>query len=136
MNASTAVAVESTVTEELIALERRINDAWVKGDPDDNLAVLSDEISYFDSGQHRRLDGAESVRANYEANRGKSSMDSYEMSGCRVQLHGSVAILTYRIVTRKGAEAIPFHGTQVYEREEESGWWRLIHSHFSRAKQA
>jgi hypothetical protein len=132
MSALSNAALQSAITEELVELERQVNDAWVKGDPDANLAILAGEITYIDPGQSKRLDSIDAVTAYFEAYRGKPFMDSFEILDPRTQTRGAVTVLTYRLLTRQGSDTVPFHGTQVYERED--GKWRLIHSHFSRAK--
>lgn len=134
MSAATTAAAES-VALELIELERRANDGWIAGDPNPNLAILAGDITYMDSGNSERLDGIGPVRAYFEAYRGKPFLDSYEIVQPRAQLGADVAVLTYRLLIRKGTDVVPFHCTQVYQRRIETGW-RVIHSHFSRAKQA
>jgi|AGTN01.1.fsa_nt_gi Calcium/calmodulin dependent protein kinase II Association. len=122
------------ITEELLGLERRVNDGWVQGDPDANLALLSDEITYIDPLQSKRLDGVPDVKAYFEAHRGKPFLDSYEMLDARTQTHGSVSVLTYLLLTCKGSDTTRYHCTEVYNRDQADGSWRLIHSHFSRAQ--
>jgi len=126
--------VESAITEELLALEHRVNDGWLKGEPDENLAILADDMTYFDSAQGKRIDGIENMRPYFESFRGKLFMDGYQMVDGATQTRGPVSVLTYRMLLRKAGDIIPYNCTQVYARDEPG--WRLIHSHFSRAKQS
>ncbi len=120
---------EVDLTQELEALERQALGAWGSGDPEPNLALLAEDVTYFDDGQKRRLDGLAAVKAYFEPFRGKPLFSSFEIADARVQRSGDCAVLTYRLLLNGN----PFHTTEVFERRREG--WRIIHSHFSKAKQ-
>ncbi len=120
---------ETDVKQELVALERQALGAWGSGNPEPNLALLAEDVTYFDDGQKRRLDGLAAVRAYFEPFRGKPLFSSLEIADATVQRCGDCAVLTYRLLLNGN----PFHTTEVFERRD--GRWRIIHSHFSKAKQ-
>ncbi len=130
---SNSVNAAAAIDEELIALERHALDGWIKGDPDPNLAILAEDATYMDPGLAERLDGAAAVKRYFDDYRGTPLFDSCEVLNPRVQHRGEVAVLSYRLLTRKGIETVPYHCTEVFERQ--ANGWRIIHSHFSRAKQ-
>ena len=64
-------------------------------------------------------------------------IDRYEMLGPKVQLGGSMALLTYNLVTQgRGPDGKPaanrWNVTAVYTQVD--GRWQLAHSHFSFTK--
>ncbi len=130
-----AVGLSSpTLTDELVALERRAFEGWARGDPDPNLAILDDQVTYIDSGIGDRLEGVAAVKRFFDAYRGKPLFDSYEFVAPATYRRGDVAVLNYRLIMRTGKETAVYQATEVYERR--SGTWRIVHSHFSRVKQS
>jgi uncharacterized protein (TIGR02246 family) len=124
--------------DDVIALERSALDRWGKGDVGGFLSLYADEITYFDPFQERRVDGLAAIRAVYEPFAGKFTVDRYEMLEPKVQRHGDVAVLTYRIQNYSrqadGTErpTTRWNVTEVFRRMD--GRWRTIHSHFSYTK--
>jgi ketosteroid isomerase-like protein len=119
---------------DVIALERAALDRWGKGDPTGFLETYAPEITYFDPGVERRLDGHAALSDYYRPFTGKVNIPRYEMIGPRVQRHGDVAVLTYNLrseslqpdgkqVTRR------WNSTSVYARMGRD--WKMIHSHWS-----
>jgi Calcium/calmodulin dependent protein kinase II association domain len=119
---------------EILALERQAMDGWRTGNPDPVLAAADPGITYFHAATDKRLDGLAAVKSLYEKFRGIPLFDSYEILDPQVQIAGPVAVLTYRFVRHNGAAASDWNATQVYERKKEG--WRVIHAHWSMARQA
>ena len=61
---------------EILALERRAMDGWLKGDPDPVLAITDPDISYFHVMTEKRIDGLPALKALFEAYRGTPLFDS------------------------------------------------------------
>ena len=66
---------------------------------------------------------------------GKVSVSRYDMINPRVQQHGSVALLTFNLISYQrqpdGSEraVARWNSTETYTRVD--GQWRIIHSHWS-----
>ncbi len=118
---------------EVLALERTTLDGWLAGNPDPLLAISDPEITYFHVVTDQRLDGLPAVKALFEAYRGRPLFDSYEMAQPKVQSAGDTAVLTYTLVRHVGTATTRWNATQVYQRKKEG--WRIIHSHWSAAKE-
>lgn len=121
---------QSGAAAEVVALERKVMDAWIQGNPDPLLAVADPGITYFHVMTGTRLDGLAAVRALVEPYRGRPLFDSYEMVEPKVQVAGEVAVLTYILVQKNGAASSRWNATQVYQKG--TSGWRLTHSHWSR----
>ncbi len=128
-------APKQDVSQTIIAMERKAMDAWGKGSPDEFLSISDPEITFFHSAvTEKRIDGLSALKDMYETFRGRPLFDSYELVDPKVQDYESTAILTYRLVTRNGSLVREWDATEVYQRKQ--GTWRIVHSHFSAAKQA
>jgi hypothetical protein len=119
--------------QEVLALERRAMDGWLKGDPDPQLAISDPEITYIHAVVDKRVEGLAALKELYEQYRGMPLFDSYEILYPRVQTAGDVAVLTYRLSRRIGSATTFWNATQVYCRKKEG--WRVIHTHWSAAKE-
>ncbi len=120
------------VTQELLALERKAMDGWLKGNPDPHLAILDPTVTFLHEVTGKRVEGIAAVAEIYGQYRGVPLFDSYEILDPKVQAVGDVAVLTYVLVQHNGDVIRNWNGTQVYWRKKEG--WRLIHSHWSAAK--
>jgi hypothetical protein len=120
---------QSDTASEVIAIERKAMDGWVRGNPDPSLAVSDVEITYFHAITEKRIDGISGVKALFDQYRGRPLYDSYDMIEPKVQGTGDLAVLTYILVQRNGSIASRWNATQVYQKKREG--WRLIHSHWS-----
>ena len=133
-----ANTLEQSVDSEVIATERSALERWVKGDPDGFLEIYAPEVTYFSPAEERLVDGLPAMKALLAPVRGKIRIDRYEMLEPKVQRHGDVAVLTYRIVNYQrqpdGTErpTTRWNSTAVFRRVD--GKWRTIHSHFSYTK--
>ena len=122
-------------SEEIIAMEKAALDRWGRGDPQGVLDIYAPEITYFDPAQDKRIDGIEAMRKLYAPVAGKIKVARYDFIDPKVQRHGDVAVLTYRLVSEALQEpgcpgnAHVWNSTQVYARVD--GTWRVIHSHWS-----
>ena len=126
--AASAASPDETIRE-ILTLERRAMDGWLKGDPEPLLALSDSEITYFHVMTEKRLDGLPAVKAIVEPFRGRVLFDSYEMLEPKVQLGGDMAVLTYVLARRNGSTTSRWNATQVYQRRPEG--WRIIHTHWS-----
>ncbi|HJU66518.1 MAG TPA: nuclear transport factor 2 family protein [Gemmatimonadaceae bacterium] len=127
----TAGAVQQ---DEIIALERAALDRWGNGDPSGFLETYAQEITYFDVGTERRLDGHAAMTEYLRPITGKIKIPRYEMIGPKVQRHGDVAVLTYNLrsegVQPDGKQVtVRWNSTSVYARMGRE--WKMIHSHWS-----
>ncbi len=122
------------VTGEIVALERQTMDGWLKGNPEPMLARMDPQVTYIHEITNKRLEGITAVRQLCEPYRGRPLFDSYEMDAPKVRSSetGSVAVLSYQLVTRNGSTTARWNMTQVNERTS-GGGWRVIHMHASQA---
>jgi len=119
---------------EVVSLERAALDRWGKGDVNGFLEIYAPEITYFDAGTQRRMDGHAAMTSYLQPFTGKIKIREYEMIGPKVQRHGDVAVLTYNLrseaVRPDGEPAtIRWNSTSVYARIDRQ--WKVIHSHWS-----
>ena len=127
-------AVNAWQNDAIVALERGAMDRWGKGDPGGYLDLYASDVTYFDPSQERRVDGLAALTKALEPIRGKVKIDRYEMIAPKVQRGGSMALLTYNLVTQgQGPDGKPvtarWNVTAVYAQVD--GRWKLAHSHFS-----
>jgi ketosteroid isomerase-like protein len=126
------------VLEELVALERSALDRWIKLDPQGYLDLQAPEVTYFDPFTESRVDGLDAMEVRAEPIRNMKppfTDPRYEMINPKVQRHGDVAILTFKLVNygklSDGPECVlaRWNSTEVYSRI--GGTWKIIHSHWS-----
>jgi ketosteroid isomerase-like protein len=84
--------------------------------------------------RERRVDGLAAMTALLEPIRGTFKADSYEMIAPNVHRAGTMAVLTYNLVSRgRGpdgkAVVARWNSTAVYGQVD--GRWRIVHSHWS-----
>ena len=120
--------------ETVVALERAALDRWGKGDPKGFLEIYAPEITYFDAGVERRVDGHSAMTEYLLPFTGKIKVARYEMIGTKVQRHGDVAVLTYNlrseVIQADGGQAtVRWNSTSVYFCRD--GQWKTVHSHWS-----
>ena len=89
---------EQQIDTDVIATERAALERWCKGDPDGFLTTYAPEITYFSPAEEGRVDGLPAMTALLAPVRGKIHIDRFEMLDPKVQRHGAVAVLTYRVV--------------------------------------
>jgi ketosteroid isomerase-like protein len=120
---------EDEVSAQILKMERAALDRWGRGDPDGFLEISARDVMYFDPFLPQRIDGLPALRQYYSELRGKISVDSYEIVDPEVQMHGEVAILTFRFVSRGGGDEMRWNTTEVYLRYGDG--WRIVHTHWS-----
>jgi ketosteroid isomerase-like protein len=127
---------KENVEQAILANERRALDRWADGDPLGFAAEAADDVTYFDDiAAHRRIDGIAALRSYLESLRGKIPKHRYELVEPKVQVHGDVGIVTlrYHATGVDGKALAPWKATSVYCRDD--GRWRIVHAHWSVAKE-
>ncbi len=127
--AESVQSVPANPASEILALERKAMDAWLRGDPDPLLAMCDPDVTYFHVMTEKRVDGLAALKALVEPFRGRSLFDSYEMLDPKVQVSGDTAVLTYILLRRVGGDSSRWNGTEVFQKKTQG--WRLIHAHWS-----
>jgi ketosteroid isomerase-like protein len=135
------VPVEMTKKEydgvlgEVMALEYAAMERWRKGDPWGFTDISAPEVTYFDTGTPKRLDGLEALKAEYAKRVGKIHYDVMEFIDPKVQVHGDAAVLFYRFFSThlspdgSIASRTPWNCTEVFFKIE--GKWKIVHTHWS-----
>ena len=123
------------VAGELLAMERAAMERWRKGDPWGFTEISAPEVTYFDTGTPSRLDGLDTLKAEYAKREGKIRYDVMEFIDPKIQDHGDTAVLSYRFfstcVNPDGsiASRTPWNCTEVFFKID--GKWKIIHTHWS-----
>lgn len=116
----------------VIAIEKAALAKWGKGDPGGLLDVYAPDITYFDEGTQHRIDGFSAMQAYYKPLDGTIHWTSWEMIEPKVQVHGDVAVLTYRLHAEATESGKPtsrrWNSTSVYVHGNDG--WKMIHSHW------
>jgi uncharacterized protein (TIGR02246 family) len=127
------------VDAEVIALERAALDRWGTGDPAGYVELFTDDVTYFDPVQERRLDGRAAMVALMDSITAKIRVDRYDMLRPVVQHQGDVALLSFNLVsyrTDDGRERAisSWNSSEAYRRTPQG--WRIFHSHWSYVRPA
>jgi ketosteroid isomerase-like protein len=123
------------VLGEIMRLESAAMERWRKGDPGGFMELYAPEVTYFDTGTLRRINGLEAMRAEYTQREGKIHYDVMEFIAPRIQVQGDMAVLSYRffstLLNPDGsiASRIPWNCSEVYARMD--GKWWIVHNHWS-----
>lgn len=125
-----------TIETHLIEMERSALVRWAQGDPSGFLEITAPDVSYFDPFIENRIDGLPQLTALYEGMRGQVALSDFEIIHPRVQLHGNVAVLTFRFRSEGTDGGMTWNTTEVYERRDEDtgagvGQWQIIHTHWA-----
>lgn len=130
--ASVAVAQtksNSDAAKEILALEKAAMERWCKGDVEQYLDTSSDEVTYFDPGTAKRLNGLPELSKLYRSFAGKFHFDRFEFVDPKIQLSGNVAVLTYNLLAYVDSKEERWNATMVYQKTR--GKWKIIHTHMS-----
>jgi ketosteroid isomerase-like protein len=125
----------SGVLGELMKLESAAMERWRKGDPWGFVELYAPEITYFDTGTPRRINGKEAMVQEYKQREGKIFYDVMDFIEPHVHLCGDIAVLVYRFLSTSlnpagtVSQRIPWNCTEVYAHME--GSWKIIHNHWS-----
>lgn len=120
---------------ELMALETAAMDRWRKGDPYGFIEISAPEVTYFDTGTPKRIDGIDALKAEYDKRKGKIHYDVMEFISPIVRVHGDTAVLFYNFFsTRLNQDGTiktrtPWNCTEVFTKI--NGEWKIIHTHWS-----
>ena len=116
----------------VLAQARKDFDSWADGDTEGYGESAADDVTYFHNvPAHPRVDGIRAFREYLVALRGQIPPHRYEIVNPKVQVYGSVGILTlhYRALSSEGELLARARGTCVYR--ETNGAWKMVHTHWS-----
>lgn len=117
----------------IIAMERAALDLWGRGDPFGFLEICAPDVVYFDPFLERRLDGLASLTRYYESLKGRIKVARFEILNPKIQLVGTVAVLTFNYISYDAAEGEDWWNcTEVYRQDGRR--WQIIQTHWSRTK--
>jgi len=122
--------------EAILAQERRALDQWSMGNPLGYLEIDADDVTYFDDIRaSQRIDGKSEMKTYLETLVGKVPPHSYEIVDPRVQLYGTVGILTlrYQAASEDGTPFPAWKATSVYRKVGDE--WQIVHAHWSLVKE-
>ncbi len=114
----------------IIAMEKAALDRWGRGDPSGFLEISDDDVVYFDPYRERRINGLKELKQLYESLRGTFHVDRYKMLDPKVQSEGSMAVLTFNLISYMKDASVQWNATEVYRRHK-GGDWKIIQSHWS-----
>ena len=123
------------VLGEVMVLESSAMERWRKGDPWGFTEISAPEVTYFDTGTPKRLDGLEALKAEYAKRVGKIHYDVMDFIDPKVQVHGDAAVLFYRFFSThlnpdgSIASRIPWNCTEVFAKKDRK--WKIVHTHWS-----
>lgn len=123
------------VLGEIIKLEASAMERWRKGDPMGFIHISAPNVTCFDTGTPKRLDGLAALKTEYTTRASKIQFDAMEFIDPRIQVHGDAAVLSYRFFsTHINADGsiqtrIPWNCTEVFSKIE--GMWKIVHTHWS-----
>ncbi len=123
------------VLGEIYPLEAAAMARWRTGDPWGFIEISAPDVTYFDTGTRQRLNGRETLRAEYAQRAGKIFYDVMDFVDPQVRVCGDMAVLAYRFLSTRlnpdGSIAVrtPWNCTEVFMRLD--GNWRIIHTHWS-----
>lgn len=116
----------------ILALEKAALDRWGKGDPSGFLEICDPDVTYFDPGLERRIDGLDALTRYYDGLRGQVSLDRFELLNPSVQVGSELAILTFNYVSWSGQTESRWNCTEVYRQRD--GRWLILQTHWSRTR--
>ena len=126
------------VLGQVMALESAAMERWRKGDPWGFIEISAPDVTYFDTGTPQRLNGLDALKAEYAQRVGKIFYDVMEFIAPMIQVHGDLAVLTYRFFsTRLNPDGsissrTPWNCSEIFARS--AGRWQIIHTHWSLIK--
>lgn len=123
------------VLGEVMALEVAAMQRWRTGDPYGFIEISAPEVTYFDTGTPRRINGRDALKAEYAWREGKIFYDVMDFVDPHGQMCGNMAVLTYRFLSTwldsdgSVSRRTPWNCTEVFARLD--GQWKIIHTHWS-----
>ena len=119
--------------KKIVQLEKNALEKWYAGDPSAYVAMMGDDIAYFEPILDKRLDGKEPLAKMYGALRGKIHADTFHMLNTRVQATENMAVLSYNLLAIEDGVPYRWNCTEVFSLNQ-GGQWKLVHSHWSQTK--
>jgi ketosteroid isomerase-like protein len=119
--------------KKILEMEKNALEKWYAGDPSAYIAIMDDEIGYFEPSLEKRLDGREPLKEMYESLRGKVHAEKFDMLNTRVQATENMAVLSCNLISIEGGIPYRWNCTEVFALNKH-GQWKLIHSHWSQTK--
>ena len=128
---------DQNIEKLILEKEKKILDEWGKGHTMIFPMNSADEITYFEPGTEKRIDGKNNFTDFLKPYENTFIVDKYEMLNPKVQVHGDIAVLSYNLVdyskNENNVEQITqWNSTEVYKKID--GDWKIIHSHWSYTK--
>jgi ketosteroid isomerase-like protein len=123
------------VLTHLLSLEEAAMERWRDGDPWGVAELCAPDVTCFDAGTPRRIDGLGALRAEYAKRKARARYDLTELVDPHVQRHADGAVLTHRRFSTalnwdgSIASSTPWNCTDVFVRRH--GTWRIVHAHWS-----
>ena len=126
-----------TISEEVIDLERSLNERWSVGDSQGYLSNYHEDISYFDPALESLLVGRDAVAKHIEELYQNPHIVRSEYLNNHVIASeaGDLAVLSYNLNTYvagdNGGETLlrAWNATEVYRRIADA--WRIVHSNWA-----
>ena len=123
---------------EIMRLETGAMERWRKGDPGGFLALCAPDVTYFDSGTARRLNGYPELKKEYDRRIGKIHYDVMEFVNPRFWAFEDSAVLFYQFFSTSlnpdGTiqSRTPWNCTEVFAKTGDG--WKIVHTHWSYIK--
>jgi hypothetical protein len=93
--------MDNRIITEIIALETAALNAWLNNNPSPYFLLYSNDFTYFDPFQERRLDGWDKIKELYESMRGKIKIDKFEMiNRCTIHRYNGSPYLQSVLILR------------------------------------
>jgi len=119
--------------KKIVQIEKDALEKWYSGDPSAYIAMMGNDIGYFEPSLEKRLDGREPLSKMYEALRGKVHAEKFDMLNTRVQATDSMAVLSFNIISIESGVPFRWNCTEVFSLDGRKQW-KLIHSHWSQTR--
>jgi uncharacterized protein (TIGR02246 family) len=123
------------VLGELMVLESAAMERWRKGDPWGFVELYAPQVTYFDTGTTKRINGRLAMTNRYKKIEGEIFYDVMDFVDPVVLVSGDMAVLFYRFLSTllnpdgSVSQRTPWNCTEIYQRME--GSWKIIHNHWS-----
>jgi uncharacterized protein (TIGR02246 family) len=123
------------VLGELMRLECGAMERWRKGDPWGFVELYAPDVTYFDTGTRRRINGKQAMITEYQRRQGKIFYDVMDFIQPQLQVCGHMAVLFYRFLSTwlnpdgSVSKRTPWNCTEIYQNMD--GNWKIVHNHWS-----
>jgi ketosteroid isomerase-like protein len=121
--------METKHVQEIMALEQDAMEHWCKGDVEKYLEISADNVTYFDPGTAKRLDGIVELSRHYRSFAGQFHFDRFEFVNPKIEISADFAVLTYNLIVHEDAKAEHWNITNAYRKIR--GSWKICHTHAS-----